>query len=291
VSDEFLSIVEAVSALSYFERRKFLWTRVISQYPRFIYRYRPVDPENRWVDHLRDVLVRSQLWMSSPSDFNDPFDMNSKFEVGGDGRAVRARVKRLVRERAPGASLKERRRMEQKMMSNWPERLPEILEELSRQTLSRAGVCSFSDDPRSIQMWSHYASHHRGFALQFAVAGDPRTLFQALPVEYNNQYPTIDWVNKFEDTLMAVVLRKHPGWAYERERRIVLPSSARTQLPFRPEALAGIVFGCRVEDPTRKLVFQLLEERRRIGAPRVSLYAASKHPSEFHLCVQCERSK
>lgn len=59
--------------------------------PRFLYKFRSFiasDPES--VDRVRDVIVRSRLWLSSASDFNDPFDMSASVTIPSDPVAVRA---------------------------------------------------------------------------------------------------------------------------------------------------------------------------------------------------------
>src|SRR4029077_15773202 len=51
------------------------------------------------IDRLRDVLVRSRFWLSSPLEFNDPFDMSAQLVVEGTVEEKKQRVRALLKER------------------------------------------------------------------------------------------------------------------------------------------------------------------------------------------------
>src|SRR5687767_11518551 len=88
---EFVPIAKALLTLGYRKRRKFLWERVKPKLPRFLYKFRSLLPSDETsVDRLRDILVRSRLWFSSPADFNDPFDTAVKAIVDGDASTAEA---------------------------------------------------------------------------------------------------------------------------------------------------------------------------------------------------------
>jgi len=67
------------------KRRKLLNTKSGDKpYPCFLYKFRPLIANNmEQTDQLRDYLVESRLWLSSPTAFNDPFDMRAKFVFEG----------------------------------------------------------------------------------------------------------------------------------------------------------------------------------------------------------------
>jgi hypothetical protein len=60
-----------LKSLPYLERRIMLGSPPNS-FPRFIYKYLNPDIKDEW---LRNYLIDSKIYLSSPADFNDPFDM------------------------------------------------------------------------------------------------------------------------------------------------------------------------------------------------------------------------
>ncbi len=60
-----------LKSLPYLERRIVLRSPPNS-FPRFIYKYLNPDIKGEW---LRNYLIDSKIYLSSPADFNDPFDM------------------------------------------------------------------------------------------------------------------------------------------------------------------------------------------------------------------------
>ena len=66
-----------LDTLDHYQTRKFLRQHV-AKYPRFLYKFRRLQTADD-MNHLRELIVRSELWLSSPDNFNDPFDMAVKF--------------------------------------------------------------------------------------------------------------------------------------------------------------------------------------------------------------------
>ncbi len=275
-------LVSYVHGLPYFDRRRFIARRVRPTPSRFIYKYRSIDPNlEESVDRVRDILVRSRLWLSSPLDFNDPFDMSAKIVATSTGQERRERARALLKER--GIRYKERERRVSDFARTPIAEIEAKLEEIHRKRLANTGVCSFAGDPRSILMWSHYSGNHTGLCVQFETARDFLTLSNAVPVEYSTEYPEINWITEPPSVLRKVILRKHEGWSYEKERRIIFPERSRVYLAFNPQAVVGVIVGCRASDENRKLIEQLIEERRHANLPDVRVYYSQKHSSQYQL--------
>jgi hypothetical protein len=87
-----------MEGLDYRERRGFLWHRVRPRLSRFLYKFRALAPiDTASVDRIRDILVHSQLWLSSAVDFNDPFDMSAKLIAEGDLKQKQERFEQLLK--------------------------------------------------------------------------------------------------------------------------------------------------------------------------------------------------
>lgn len=280
----FQSWLRRVNSLTYFERRMVLSRQVRPRIRRFLYKYKPFSSkDNQSIDHLRDILVRSQLWLSSPTDFNDPFDMSACVVVKGTKLELQNRLSTLTK--TQGLKRRERRLATKKFEQRSDGEIEAELQNIYQRNLEEIGVFSFAGDPRSILMWSHYANDHTGVCFQFERAVDFATLGGALAVKYSADYPVVNWVTDFAESLGKVMLQKHGGWSYESEDRIVRPGDAHKHLGFAPAALVGLIIGCRATAEHRGLILGLLEERAQASLPEIKLYDALQHRSEYRLSI------
>lgn len=88
-----------VSRLDYRKRRMYLWHETRPRQSRFLYKFRSLVPtDEASVDRIRDVLIHSRFWLSSPLDFNDPFDMCAKFVAEGTAAEKRDRIRAILKE-------------------------------------------------------------------------------------------------------------------------------------------------------------------------------------------------
>jgi hypothetical protein len=69
------ALTRAISGFSFPERIKYLRYQGI---PRFLYKFRAAPDTSDSIRSITDILLNSTLWLSSPTDFNDPFDMAVK---------------------------------------------------------------------------------------------------------------------------------------------------------------------------------------------------------------------
>ncbi len=280
----FQELIAYIHGLPYYERRLEIKRRSQPGQTRFLYKYRPFDPDSeRSIDRVRDILVRSRLWLSSPADFNDPFDMSAKIVTEATVGERRDRFNKILKNQ--GVRWKERRLVVGDFLKKPRELLEKDLATIFQARIEKIGVHSFAGDPRSILMWSHYAKDHTGICIQFERARDFNTLSGAVPVEYTTDYPESNFINNFHESLGKVLLRKHEGWRYENEQRIVMPSEARKYLHIEPDAVVGIIMGCRISDDGRAQIETLLKERDSAKMLPIRLYMAQQHKSKYKLSI------
>lgn len=168
----FEAMIQHMDGLNYWQRRVFLWHRVAPHLARFLYKFRPLVPDNKTsVDHMRDILVRSRLWLSSPVSFNDPFDMAIRFIAEGTVTERKERFEALLKRQ--GVKWGERSRRLPGLVAKGVDELAALTQGAHEKNVRVTGVCSFGGDPHSIQMWSHYASTMKVFALNWKL---PKTL-------------------------------------------------------------------------------------------------------------------
>jgi len=79
---------------NYLERRRLLKQHE-PEYPRFLYKFRHLENDDD-ANHLREIVIGSELWLSSAANFNDPFDMRAKFLYGATPEKLHRRLRRFV---------------------------------------------------------------------------------------------------------------------------------------------------------------------------------------------------
>jgi hypothetical protein len=261
--------------------------RKYSKHPRRLYKYRALRT-NQEVDiqkrgRLRDVIVGNSLWLGRCEDFNDPFEGSVAYQVPTDEVEVRNALIRLAMRN--GVSLRAARKLISPAVIHDKARILSIGDNAQKQLISNMGTCCFCATPRNPILWAHYADEHRGVCLQFDVAADVAAL-TSLEVKYDDAFPT---ASVFEDNNAAVLLpflRKSTDWSYEREWRKFKPGGSGVPMPFRPQALAGVFFGCRCPESDREFVLELIEQRLKNGHPRPELFVVEKAYDRYRFIVR-----
>lgn len=163
---------------------------------------------------------------------------------------------------------------------------PNFIKDTLINNLNKIGIHSLTESFDNILMWSHYANDHKGMVLEFDLAEDFDTFKYALKIEYSEEYPTYNFLDKNENEFSGLLLRKAKGWEYEKEWRIIRTGGAFTYQAFKPKALTSIIFGCRAEPEFILSVIDMLNERENNGLPKVSLKMTDMHGSKYELVVK-----
>jgi len=198
------------------------------------------------------TVKRNQIWMSSPEDFNDPFDCNfpimDNFSAEDFEKIMELGGKRLCksppeREVFLSATENDKRRFIQNCVAEF------------RSRIASFGVCCFSEVWNSILMWSHYADKHQGICLGYENKGfeeqHPGVLNK---VRYSTHYPDVrlgQIHRDFNRMLEIYLLTKSVDWRYEREWRLIITEEAcRKRVPSQLP-LKEVIFGVKI-DPNRR---------------------------------------
>jgi hypothetical protein len=289
--ERIVQLMRRLKTAPYLSARRILRRSIKPVFPRFVYKYKTLDPMNsESVQHVKAIILDSRLWLSSPADFNDPFDMRGCVTIDGGVKQREKRLSQLVNANLAHLNWKQRESKVREMMTKTSDELAGVVTASHNKVVERVGVCSFSNDPRNILMWSHYADCHTGICIQFDVARDPITFLEAISVEYSEDYPVINWLEDSAQQLKKVLLRKHLDWSYEEERRIVRIDSAKTPIEFSTDAVSAVILGCRATTATEALVRDFVEERRRRELSVPMIYRTGQHNRKYKLVIRKIRS-
>lgn len=238
------------------------------------------------IERVRDIICRSRLWFNSPANFNDPFDFKWIYTIDKNPTVRRNRI-RIILEQNPAWSDKSRKAVENEItrilsvkggIEPW---IHAAREKHAHQT----GVCCFSEQPRDILMWSHYAKNHTGLAFQFDV-NQEKLFLEASRVNYSDEYPIVEWTENHESGLKAALYRKFKVWEYEKELRIIRPMAANSYVSFNAKALSGIILGCRFDNLKFFEIEELVAERRSLGLPEIRIYKVEQKVASYEVAIR-----
>jgi hypothetical protein len=249
-----------------------------NNYPHYLYKYLS---SNMKVDHIRCILIDSDFYLSSCTDFNDPFDTTANVVNKGSLKELRTRFGEIVDRNMPNLKKSIRDSEVSRLMVRFKN--PDNAADVLTKNTQSAGICSLTENSRDILMWSHYANHHKGMLLQFEIAKDPESLLFALKMDYSNEYPEYDISKGFELSFQQIMLGKSLHWKYENEWRILRIAGARTFQPFKHEALTTLIFGCRAETEFINTVIGILKQREDLGYAPVRVLKAEMHKTKYAL--------
>ena len=285
-------LLERIANLSYMDRRACLLHHervrkllLEDKKPtRFLYKYMGVDTLLKKT-RTHSVIVDSKLWFASPASFNDPFDMKWKTVIEGTPQEKRARLLKIM-EQNPDIATGSRARKEaeaSRILAD-PDALIDRVNQSGLNNANNAGVLSLTSEPRSILMWSHYAVNHTGLALQFEIARHSTFFVPAVTVKYTRDYPTRNWVDDSHKDLKKGLYGKYEDWSYEKERRVIHPNFANTQIPYQPQALTWIILGCCfTEFEWLKTILSARGDKQ--GKLPLKIYRATQSDSQYKLKI------
>lgn len=233
---------------------------------------------------VEDVVLKNQMFWSSPSNFNDPLDCNPNLIFGETREDQRVWIKRAVANQLGQLPRGERRRAEARMLKARPEDHAQQAKGSFARFMDESAVCCFSKKPDSLLMWAHYGDCHRGVNLIFSEIFDPSKKiapFVAYDVIYSDERPVVD-VTKFGgniDAMKASVLTKGSDWAYEEEKRMLEYRNPPGLRSFPATAFKGVILGARMSEADKDWLLNLIGSSRR----KLEVWQAKLSASEFKL--------
>jgi hypothetical protein len=260
-----------------------------------LYKYRRVD------EFLEDLLVRHQIFCSSPFDFNDPFECQPVVRLD----ISNPKGKKWLRDAADRRGISPARRLglASQFRHRFAQPIPGLDVGLERITKA-IGLYSLSASPDNLLMWAHYSDSHKGVCVEFDTRSWPFNL--AWRVHYSRQYPVVDRAQQsILETLQASVLTKAESWSYEQEWRVMMRTLGTSDLakvegrsdknaqwlrqqhgpglyPIPGESITSVVFGIRATSRDQEKVQDWMLQGR--------LHAVTKHArqgrDEFRIDIE-----
>ncbi len=225
--------------------------------PKLIYRYVRINEDTK------NALKESYPWFSSPKALNDPFDLKWQF------------TDRWMKELLDW--FKFSNESYSAIFNNMKDDA-QFIEHLQQLIIDNIGitVCCFTEIDDDILMWSHYARNHTGVCLVYNLGNMPELFERLRKVEYSNDYPVAD--NMEKDVSERCISTKSIHWGYEKEWRLLAQEGGRCFI--KKESLKGIIFGCRT---SAEHIDELIKICSDAGYRNLEFYRMHENRTEYKL--------
>ena len=257
------------------------------EYPQVTKLYKYRDFSSRTLS----MLENNELYFAISDSFNDPFDCRARkeFEFKDDEEFIRKWTPLEASQN--NISIEDAHRFVKKMAESkqskedYIKRKSELFQKIVFQSF---GICSFSEVPDDILMWSHYSDSHKGLCVVFNRSQD-NMLAHSRPIEYpeDDEFPYINyWLGPNEpqlDEFEKIILTKSKHWKYEKEWRLIERPAVIDKhyrghsITYSDEMLSGIIFGSRMDSKAKKTI------RDSLTGKAVSFYEARPVKNKFRV--------
>jgi len=260
--------------------------------PAYFYKYKFIDESS--LKHSERIFTHNELYLSSCTDFNDPFDCTFLPTFEGSNYDKAKFVQLAVRNEGGRVKRKELRAKVREELHQLDDSgfRNDVRDSMMRE-MKTWGICCFSAVRDNILMWSHYANKHQGFCLKFANERSDERFGLELRNDEQYQEPmvsppfqveyldTCPVANLIDDNISKeIFLTKAKQWAYEEEWRMIVPHHLGPW-QFPPQYLTGVIFGCRMSDKHKEMIREWCRNRE----PTITYYEAQESEDSYVLNI------
>lgn len=234
--------------------------------PEKVYKYRT------WKDsYHKNILLYNELYLASPSDFNDPFDCR----IAPDFiNATEEEINKWLNELSVKLNVNTKdlaRRLENRMeFQRWYEN-----EVIFKDQDKYYGILSLSCKWDSILMWSHYSESHKGFCVGFCEEKlrNCGNFNKAGIVNYDTIFPNIkpkvsqNLSDIFEKTFIQTHT-KSQDWDREYEYRLIqnyfdyIPKPVERVIRFEDDVFTEVILGINITEKDKAEIVEICKKKK-----------------------------
>lgn len=249
--------------------------------PERLYKYKSLRGEG--IHHVEQVLVHRSMWLSAPSQFNDPWEGRFSLDFAGSESDKLATYRQMIAwefgENVPEQVVDEQAKQ---WLNDQPDEA--TVRQAAKHAIENSRAClrilSLTEKPDDLLMWAYYADAHAGICFEFdTTAGDDSIFANALPVDYRDDFPVVEFYKQEAviDKVRYVAFMKSTSWSHEKEWRVVKPSDDPTPsgliVSYPEGALRSVILGSDVPKDQEKTIagwavpsgVDLRRARRKVG--------------------------
>ena len=249
--------------------------------PPVLYKYR-----NWSSDFNKDLLLKKEIFLSSPDTFNDPFDINIKINVSGWSQSEKIDYINKVFDRHINESENLRPFLlsrKQEYLNNPDKYLNEYCENLLSSEngyRNTTEIFCLAKSWESIPMWGYYGDSHKGYCMGFKEKvfnkETPKTIF---PVSYYCEYPDIKPTLEDLKDYYTLMTSKSKSWSHEEEWRYFKPKSIGEKIKYTSDDVEEIILGVNISGDDQNEIITFCRKE----LPNAKIYKATLHEQKFEL--------
>ena len=233
-------------------------------------------------DFSIDALKKRSVWLSSPTNFNDPYDCGLSIDY------ERLRKEEDDYFRLMFRSSDEKDKEKAIRMGLTPGWVISVAKCNMEEYFGAIGICSFSESKLNLLLWAHYADKHKGFCVEYDCSDGSKLKELLERVNYVNDIPSITHreINNSGDGegrkryFSNLALIKSTDWQYEKEWRLI--QDYQNQY-YRDELnIKAIYLGTRFDSNNKDLLINALGDT----SSKIQIKQIEKKKSSFELYVK-----
>lgn len=245
-------------------------------YPEKVYKFRDWGNE-----YHRRTLTHKELFLSSPANFNDPFDCKipvAHWKVTEDQQFAIAYFTDFVQRNFPDASCEAQKQEVNRLLDEFTNKDPQWFKEKDEEFYDEIdnnyGIITFCQNKDDSRMWAHYSAAHTGFCVGFysypLFFGNRERFGTGGKVLYEKRFPEISPMQDHAKQIMNVLYTKHDIWEYENEYRLTKIYSPNQVVNFYENEIAEVNLGIAIPDNYVKEIVEICQE----NFPDIPVYKA-----------------
>lgn len=255
--------------------------------PKTVFKFRD------WNKPFHKKLLEGEIYLSSPLDFNDPFDCN--ISVGYDQLQKNPALQQeyftlVVNRHKPNFNAEQKVAEVKRLIEEGRFNDPVWLEWQSEDTRQRygesLGVFCLTLHKDNILLWSHYANSHRGFNVGYNCEQFFYECLQhemgGIYVNYDKEYPNIDPRTDLFLQSVQQTNTKSDLWCYEKEYRLTKLYAAKKTFKVSYECFKEINLGCGITKEHRKEIIDFVN----VNITGLPVYQAKPVRNKFELIFE-----
>jgi hypothetical protein len=222
-------------------------------------------------ENIRD----DEFWFAKPETLNDPYDCYPFFNYNYDLATVKKIFEEwnsdeteLILKQFPNCKTKDdiyqllERIMESEKTSSDTKKHPiwalqAMLIKLVRVKIANTGILCFTENPKDILMWAHYANNHRGICLDITIPEDTHSLKKLRYTVEQPYFAIHEAMNERHGKLMELFYTKSIHWQHEKEWRMVArEGNIAREIP--GASIAHIIYGINTSEETKDKISEVI---------------------------------
>lgn len=252
--------------------------------PQILYKYydSPLNKPTEELIHkaksnLECILLNNELYLSSHTDFNDPFDAYPHYDLTNTtSREILDYCTKSIQTTHPklkgGALKREIDKLVQSIKTHKEASLQNFV--FAMRTINKNyGIYCLTTDPSNVLMWSHYAHNHQGICLEFDISEHLFLTFRLFEVSYkDNKREVLKPFQEFTTKdFEACLLKKAKSWEYEKEWRLIFSNKCHEKLRIPPTLIKKIIIGPKASPETIEYAHEINLKRKEHDLPQLSI--------------------